>query len=181
MYFKKYLIKSKKIIDNNEFKKFTVIFISLFSFLSAIGIFFSIYNTADSNPKLVWLFLSLGLVSFIILSFVILTEIIRLSINYRKKQAGSKLQTKIISVFATVAVIPVLIVAIFAVIFFEKGIEGWFSKRVETALEKSAAIAENYSRETKKRIEGDALFISLTFELLDCATKSCGQTQVICS
>ena len=96
MYFKKYLIKSKKIIDNNEFKKFTVIFISLFSFLSAIGIFFSIYNTADSNPKLVWLFLSLGLVSFIILSFVILTEIIRLSINYRKKQAGSKLQTKII-------------------------------------------------------------------------------------
>ena len=118
---------------------------------------YSIYNSADSNPKLVWLFLLLGLVSFFILFISISAEIFKLFKNIRLNAAGSILQKKIVAVFATIAIIPVLIVAIFAVIFFEKGIQGWFSKRVATALEKSAAIAENYTQETRKRIEGDVV------------------------
>ena len=148
-------------LNKNNFKKYPVIFIAAFSFFSAIGIFFSISNSVDSNPNLVWFFLFLGFISFSVLLTVTITEIIRLTINFKKKRAGSELQTKIVAVFAIIAITPVFIVAIFAVIFFEKGIEGWFSKRVETALIRSSAIAENYSKETKKRVEGDALFISL--------------------
>ena len=82
-------------------------------------------------------------------------------INIKNKTAGSILQKKIVGVFSAIAITPVLIVAIFAVIFFERGIQGWFSKRVSTALEKSAAIAENYTQELRKRVEGDVLFASL--------------------
>ena len=71
------------------------------------------------------------------------------------------MHSKIVGVFATIAIIPVVIVAILAVIFFEKGIEAWFSKRVQTALVKSAAIAENYAVQIKKKVEGDALYIAL--------------------
>ncbi len=145
----------------NNYRRSLIPFIFLFCFSSAIGIFYSIYNTADSNPKTVLIFLFFGLVSFVLLLLLILYEIIRLIFNIRKHRAGSKLQSKIVGVFSTIAIIPVLLVAILAVIFFEKGIQAWFSKRVETALEKSAAIAENYTREIRKKVEGDALFISL--------------------
>ena len=148
-------------IKNNLNKNYLLVFVSVFSFITALGTLYSIYNSADSNPKLVWLFLILGLVSFFILFISIAAEILKLIKNIRLNAAGSILQKKIVAVFATIAIIPVLIVAIFAVIFFEKGIQGWFSKRVATALEKSAAIAENYTEETRKRIEGDVLFISL--------------------
>ena len=145
----------------SNFKKTFIPFTFLFCFSSAIGIFYSIHNTADSNPKTIWLFLFFGLLSFLLLLFLILLELIRLISNIRKNTAGSKLRSKIVGVFATIAIIPVVIVAILAVIFFERGIEAWFSKRVQTALEKSAAIAENYAVEIKKKVEGDALFISL--------------------
>ena len=94
------------------------------------------------------------------LLFLILFELSKLVFNIRKNRAASKLHSKIVGVFATIAIIPVVIVAILAVIFFERGIEAWFSKRVQTALVKSAAIAENYAVEIKK-VEGDALFIAL--------------------
>jgi two-component system, NtrC family, nitrogen regulation sensor histidine kinase NtrY len=148
-------------IQNNLNKNYLLVFVSVFSFITALGTLYSIYNSADSNPKLVWFFLLLGLVSFFILFISISAEILKLIKNIRLNAAGSILQKKIVAVFATIAIIPVLIVAIFAVIFFEKGIQGWFSKRVATALEKSAAIAENYTQETRKRIEGDILFIAL--------------------
>ena len=154
----KYLIKT---IKKYYLRKYIIIFVGVFSFITAIGTLYSIYNSGDSNPKLVWTFLILGLISFLILFFSIINEIIKLLKNIKNNTAGSILQKRIVGVFATIAIIPVLIVAIFAVIFFEKGIQGWFSKRVATALEKSSAIAENYTKETKKRIEGDVLFISL--------------------
>ena len=150
-----------KILNLINIKKYFVIFISFFSFITALGIYYSIYNSVDSNPKLIIFFLLLGLISFLILFFSISNEIIRLFINIKKQTAGSNLQKKIVGVFAAIAITPVLIVALFAVIFFEKGIEGWFSKRVSTALDKSAAIAENYTKELRKRVEGDILFASL--------------------
>ncbi len=149
-----------KLLKFISFKKYFLIFISFFTFVTALGTYYSIYNSADSNHKLILFFLLLGMISFLILFFSIINEILKLFINIRKKAAGSILQKKIVGVFAAVAITPVLIVAIFAVIFFEKGIQGWFSKRVSTALEKSAAIAENYTKELRKRVEGDVLFAS---------------------
>ena len=143
---------SKKVFLNKNLKMYLLIFISVFTFITALGTLYSIYNSADSNPKLILLFLLLGLISFFILFILIINEVIALLRNLKTNTAGSNLQKNIIGVFASVAITPVLIVAIFAVIFFEKGIQGWFSKRVSTALEKSAAIAENYTIETKKRI-----------------------------
>ena len=151
----------KKSVNYNYVKKYLLVFISIFTLFTALGTLYSIYNSADANPKLIWVFLILGLVSFFVLFVAISAEIFKLIKNIRLNAAGSILQKKIVAVFATIAIIPVLIVAIFAVVFFEKGIQGWFSKRVATALEKSAAIAENYTQETRKRIEGDILFISL--------------------
>ncbi len=145
----------------NNFKKTFIPFIFLFCFSSAIGIFYSIHNTEDSNPGTVWIFLFFGLLSFLLLLFLILFELSKLFFNIKKNRAASKLHSKIVGVFATIAIIPVVIVAILAVIFFEKGIEAWFSKRVQTALVKSAAIAENYAVEIKKKVEGDALYIAL--------------------
>ena len=154
-------IMQRKILNVINLKKYFLIFIGFFTFITALGIYYSIYNSADSNPELVSFFLILGLISFFTLFFIIINEIIKLFINIKNKTAGSILQKKIVGVFALIAITPVLIVAIFAVIFFEKGILGWFSKRVSTALEKSAAIAENYTKELRKRVEGDVLFASL--------------------
>ena len=81
-----------------DFKKYYLIFISFFTFIAALGTYYSIYNSADSDPSLILFFLLLGLISFLILFLSIINEVIRLFINIRKKTAGSILQKKL-SVF----------------------------------------------------------------------------------
>ena len=110
----------EKIFSIVNFKKYFLIFISFFTFIAAIGTYYSIYNSADSDPNLILFFLLLGLISFLILFFSIINEVIRLLINIKKKAAGSILQKKIVGVFAAIAITPVLIVAIFAVIFLKE-------------------------------------------------------------
>ena len=106
-------IMQRKILNVINLKKYFLIFIGFFTFITALGIYYSIYNSADSNPELVSFFLILGLISFFTLFFIIINEIIKLFINIKNKTAGSILQKKIVGVFALIAITPVLIVAIF--------------------------------------------------------------------
>ena len=102
----------------SNLKRTFIPFIFLFCFSSAIGIFYSIHNTADSNPGTVWIFLFFGILSFILLLLLILFELSKLIFNIRKNRAASKLHSKIVGVFATIAIIPVVIVAILAKLLF---------------------------------------------------------------
>ena len=76
----------RKISTLINFKKYFLIFISFFTFITALGIYYSIFNSADSDPKLILFFLLLGLISFLILFFSIINEVVRLFINIKKKQ-----------------------------------------------------------------------------------------------
>src|SRR3546814_13282219 len=50
---------------------------------------------------------------------------------------------------------PAIIITIFSVVFFNLGIESWFSKRVQTALKNSSEVADAYFQEHKKVISAD--------------------------
>ena len=52
----------------NSLKRTFIPFIFLFCFSSAIGIFYSIHNTADSDPGTVWIFLFFGTFHYEVLS-----------------------------------------------------------------------------------------------------------------
>ncbi len=145
---------------SKSYAKRIVFFLVCLSFLSAIGTYISIYQSADSNKTLVSVFVFSSIVLLFVLFAVISIEIFNLWLNYKRKKVGSKLHIKIVSVFTLVTIIPVVIVAVFAIVFFKVGIEGWFSKRVSTALERSVVIAEIYSEENRLRIEGDVLFMA---------------------
>ena len=77
----------RKISTLINFKKYFLIFISFFTFITALGIYYSIFNSADSDPKLILFFLLLGLISFLILFFSIINEVVRLFINIKKKNS----------------------------------------------------------------------------------------------
>jgi len=97
------------------------------------------------------------LVYLLILIAVIAVKIGQLVIARRRKSAGSKLHLRLTGVFASVALVPTVIVAIFATVTVNFGIEGWFSERVGSVVRNSLAIAEAYEREHRRNIQGDVL------------------------
>ncbi|MEM6729870.1 MAG: PAS domain-containing sensor histidine kinase, partial [Pseudomonadota bacterium] len=62
----------------------------------------------------------------------------------RARSAGSRLHLRLTGVFAFLALVPTVLVAVFAVLTVNTGLEGWFSERVRSVIGASVAAAEAY-------------------------------------
>ena len=62
----------------------------------------------------------------------------------RQRSAGSKLHMRLVRFFTAIALIPTILVAVFATITLNFGLEGWFSDRVHNVVTNSMAAAEAY-------------------------------------
>jgi two-component system nitrogen regulation sensor histidine kinase NtrY len=71
-------------------------------------------------------------------------EIRRLFRARRRGEAGARLHVRIVALFAVVAVIPAVLVAIVANITFAQGADHWFSSRTQQIVETSRRVAEQY-------------------------------------
>ena len=64
---------------------------------------------------------------------------------------SGRLHVRLVALFSVLAVVPTVLVAIFASLLFQSGIEFWFSNRARGMLENTAAIAQSvYSREAEQ-------------------------------
>ncbi len=128
--------------------------------LSVGGTYVAITRTEeplDPDSQLVHA-LTLGNMLLIIsLGTIIGYRLLRLWSSLRSGGAGSRLQTRIITVFSIVTILPTIIVSVFTAILLNYGIEAWFDERVSTALEESVAVAKAYLEEHKTTLRADAI------------------------
>ena len=64
---------------------------------------------------------------------------------------------RLVGLFSLIAVMPTIIVAVFSYLFFNFGVEAWFSDKVRTAISESVAVADAYVKEHQQAIRADAL------------------------
>ena len=65
----------------------------------------------------------------------------RLYIRYKRSAPGSRLTTRLLTLFIIIAVVPVSIVYYFSLGFLHRGIDTWFDVRIEQALEDSLELS----------------------------------------
>ena len=74
----------------------------------------------------------------------------------RARSAGSRLHLRLTGVFALIALIPTVLVAIFAGMTINVGLEGWFSERVSGVVGASLSAAEAYQEDQRRDLTEDA-------------------------
>lgn len=109
------------------------------------------------DPDVVVKLLYLDIILFLSLAAFVAWRVVALFVERRRRQAGSGLLSRMVTLFSLVAVTPAIIVAVFAAIFLNLGIQTWFSDRVQTAIKESNAVAMAYLAESQKSIRADAL------------------------
>jgi two-component system nitrogen regulation sensor histidine kinase NtrY len=87
------------------------------------------------------------LIYILVVAALVLREVARVIASRRARSAGSRLHLRLTGVFTTVALVPTILVAVFATITVNMGLEGWFSDRVSTALGNSVDAAVAYQQE----------------------------------
>jgi len=104
--------------------------------------------------------LYLDVVLSLLLAVVVGRKLASVWAERRRGHAGSGLHIRLVLFFSLIAVTPAILVAIFAGLFLNFGIQEWFSKRVSTALHESDAVAVAYLEEHRKNIRADIFAIA---------------------
>ncbi len=78
----------------------------------------------------------------------------------RKHSVGSRLHLRLMRVFTLVALAPTLLVAVFATVTLNFGLEGWFSERVRNVVANSLEAAQAYEDEHRHTLRADAMTLA---------------------
>jgi len=115
-----------------------------------------------STALIILLLTNLALV--LTLGALIAWRLTRLWADRRSGIAGARLHVRLVMLFSAIAVIPAILVAVFAAVTLDLGIEAWFSARVKSALGNAVNVAERYVHSNERLIVADAYEMANTIE-----------------
>ena len=95
------------------------------------------------------------LVYVLAVAALVLARVAKMVAERRAKSAGSRLHLRLTAVFTLVALVPTVLVAVFAGLTINIGLEGWFSDRVRGVVNNSLAAAEAYEGEHRADLQAD--------------------------
>src|SRR3954447_2364907 len=114
-----------------------------------------------------------------LLMIAILLPAIALMVLYARKVAvqraergglgSGRLHIRLVALFSVVAVVPTVLVAIFASLLFQSGIEFWFSNRARNMLENTVQVAQGTQNYEFRRLGDEA--ITMAGDVNDALTK----------
>ncbi|HEY5071962.1 MAG TPA: PAS domain-containing sensor histidine kinase [Caulobacteraceae bacterium] len=87
--------------------------------------------------------LGLGFVLIAVLAVALVLRMLRL-LRAQSSDAGARLHLRFVALFALAAAAPAVIVALFFGVLVTRGVDSWFSARVESVVENSATVAKSY-------------------------------------
>ncbi|MCF6305332.1 MAG: PAS domain-containing sensor histidine kinase [Rhodobacteraceae bacterium] len=109
-----------------------------------------------SRPQLLRFVVLSDIVYILLIATLIARRILRMIAARRNRSAGSQLHLRLTGVFSFIALVPTVLVAIFATITLQFGLEGWFSTRVQQVVSNSLLAAEAYESEHRITLTNDA-------------------------
>jgi len=117
----------------------------------------------EPTPSVMIALLLINITLVLALAGLIAWRLVRLWTERRSGAAGARLHMRLVAMFSAIAVVPAILVAIFAAVSLNLGVEAWFSEHVKTALDNSVSVADAYVNEHKQVIRGDVL--AMAFDL----------------
>ena len=138
----------------------TILLVALGPFLA--GATYTALGPLDqgSNSPLLRLVVLADISYILVLVAIVILRITQMIGARRAQSAGSRLHLRLTGVFGLLALLPTIMVAVFAVLSINVGLEGWFSKRVGDVLSNSLAAAQAYEEEHRRELERDGLALA---------------------
>jgi two-component system nitrogen regulation sensor histidine kinase NtrY len=105
------------------------------------------------------------LIYVLIIAALVIRRVAKVIAARRAQSAGSRLHLRLTGVFALVALIPTVLVAVFAMFTVNFGLEGWFSDRVSDVVGSSLNAAQAYESEHERGLRQDAFVFASQIDL----------------
>ena len=140
-------------VDSSEYRSITrklgfatvvsLLITGVFTFLILFGL-----TPLEPNRTVVTIALAANTLLALVLASLIGMEVARLLRSRQKGRAAARLHIRIVGLFALVAAIPAIMVAIVASVTLDLGLDRWFELRTKSIVEGSMSVAEAYLDES---------------------------------
>jgi two-component system nitrogen regulation sensor histidine kinase NtrY len=101
-------------------------------------------SPSQSGNIVFFLLINLNLILLVLLIFLVARNLTKLVVERRRRIIGARLRTRLVVAFASLSLIPTILLFIVAQGFFASVIENWFGLRVQTALTGALNVAHRY-------------------------------------
>ena len=101
--------------------------------------------------------LLIKLVLVLAMIVIIAWQVTGLWLARQRQVAGAQLHVRIVSLFSVIAVVPAIVLAIFASISLNRGLDHWFSVRTKSIIQNSIDVATAYLQEHGQVIRADTV------------------------
>ena len=149
------------IFQNTKINKFlTLVFVLLGPMLAIVTFISADLFQKTTSTVLLRNLLLLDLIYVLVIAGLVAIRITRLILLRRSRTSGSRLHTRLTKVFTLIALLPTIIVAIFATVSINFGLEGWFSSNVQKVVQNSMMAAKAYENEQKQYLINDLNYLA---------------------
>ena len=127
--------------------------------LSATATFLVLANLTPITPvhEVVVKLLLVNLATGLLLLGIIGREVWSVVQARRRGYAGSRLHVQIVGLFAVIAAVPTILVAVVASTTLDRGLDRFFSTRTRSMIEQSLIVADAYVSEHAQAIRGEIM------------------------
>jgi len=101
--------------------------------------------------------LLINLVLVLAMVGIIAWQVSGLWLARRRHVAGAQLHVRIVSLFSVIAVVPAILLAVFASVSLNRGLDHWFSVRTKSIIQNSIDVATAYLQEHGQVIRADTV------------------------
>jgi two-component system nitrogen regulation sensor histidine kinase NtrY len=101
--------------------------------------------------------LLINLVLVLAMVILIAWQVTGLWLARQRQVAGAQLHVRIVSLFSVIALVPAILLAIFASISLDRGLDHWFSIRTKSIIQNSIDVATAYLQEHGQVIRADTV------------------------
>lgn len=149
-------------LDVTRLTRFSSILFATLGLFSGVGTYLVLSNVTPlrPSPQTMWGLLSLNIFIVTGILGVIVWQIIRMRRARQRGHAGARLHRRVVSLFAVIAAVPAILVAVFAVVTLDRGLDSWFSDRTKTIISNTTAVANAYINEHRQNLRRDIMMMA---------------------
>ncbi len=144
--------------------------LSILAVIAAIATYVTISRKSApfevTSGRTTQVLLIVALVLILAMATIIGRRVTKFLLARKLNAPGSRLHTRVLTVFSAIAITPPIIMAIFSASFLELSVQSWFSEKVRNTINNSLEVAEGYLVEHRANTEKDLLAIVFAYNRL---------------
>lgn len=133
-----------------------IVILSLLSGIATYLILTGLTTIVPNHSVVVTMLLANGILVLAMLC-MIAWQLIGLWLARRRQAAASRLHIRIVALFSFIAALPAIVLAIFATVSLDRGLDHWFSSRTKSIIQNSITVATAYLHEHGQVIRSDVV------------------------